>query len=97
MDANSTYLTFNVLSPLLPNCSHLSYNIETSNCGSCNNTNTTTIFCSDFTTSVEDTNICNLTVGGVMCGNLTGDKAFILVNLRGSSIVLGNFGDVFTV
>ena len=88
VDANSTYLTFSVLSPVLPNCSRLNYNIEVSNCGSCpNNTDSTIIFCSNFSTSIE-TNICNLTVGGVICGNMTGDRASALANLRGWSIVI---------
>ena len=98
VDANLTSLTFNILSPVNLTCSRVRYNLEASNCGRCpNDTDATTIICSNFTTSVEDTNMCNLTVGGVMCGNMTGDKAFVLINLRGWSIVLRNFGDVFIV
>ena len=90
MDANSTHLTFAVQSPVIPNCSHIRYSVEaSSNCGSCpESTNSTTIICSNFTTSVDTNNTCNLTVGGIICDNIPGEKASLLIILKGWSIII---------
>ena len=83
MDANSTHLTFSVLSPVIPYCSRTSYSIVASNCGSCpESTKSATIVCNNFTTSVE-TNICNLIVGAVFCGSVLGERTSFLADLRG--------------
>ena len=91
MDANSTHLTFTVLSPVIPNCSRLSYSVEaSSNCGSCpESTTSTAIICTNFTTSVDANITCKLTVGGIICENMPGEKASLLsITLKGWLIVM---------
>ena len=86
VDANSTHLTFSILSQVNPKCSDINYHIEaSSNCGSCPDiTNLTTIVCFNFT----EAEVCNLTVDGVICGNIRGNRASFLVNLRGRTIIV---------
>jgi hypothetical protein len=90
MDANSTHLTLVAQSPVIPNCSHLRYSVDaSSNCGSCSeSTKSPTIICTNFTTSVDADKICNLTVGGIICDSMPGEKASLLINLKGRSIII---------
>ena len=72
-------------------CPIFHYNVDTANCGTCYPSTTTsnTSNCTNFrdVTVSNVNNMCNFTVQSVICGNITGNMSYILVNLKGNNTI----------